>query len=194
MTMNVISRSKTRDGFGIAFAQCGRCAMPVTAIVQMHEATVDNWVAHAGNDVLTDTKAQLIAVLPKASKPSAPDHVDKGVARVFVQAEGARKRKELDNAGMAYRKTLDIGLKKFDATLKGTLYERIDALAARHDITTSVWLTSADVSFIHPRGHERGWDQIRRNFYEATMGALFSERTLKAVAPVKTVPSERSPV
>jgi hypothetical protein len=54
------------------------------------------------------------------------------------RAEGARKRKELDNAGMAYRKTLDIGLKKFDATLKGTLYERIDALAARHDITTAM--------------------------------------------------------
>jgi hypothetical protein len=30
------------------------------------------------------------------------------------------------------------GLKKFDATLKGTLYERIDALAARHDITTAM--------------------------------------------------------
>jgi len=138
MQMNVISRSKTRDDFGIAFAQCGRCAMPVTAIVQMHEATVDNWVANAGNDVLRDTKAQLIAVLPKASRPSAPDHVDKSVARVFVQAEGTRKRKELDNAGMAYRKTLDIGLKKFDATLKDTLYERIDALAARHDITTAM--------------------------------------------------------
>jgi hypothetical protein len=53
------------------------------------------------------------------------------------------------------------------------------------DLASSVWLTSADVSFIHPRGHERGWDQIRRNFYEANMGTLFSERTLKAVTPVK---------
>lgn len=41
-----------------------------------------------------------------------------------------------------------------------------------------VWLQSPDVSFIHPRGHERGWQEIRRNFYENTMGALFSERKL----------------
>jgi Domain of unknown function (DUF4145) len=183
MTMNVISRSKTRDGFGIAFAQCGRCAMPVTAIVQMHEATIDDWVAHAGDDVLTDTKAQLIAVLPKASRPSAPDHVDKGVARVFVQAEGARKRKELDNAGMAYRKTLDIGLKKFDATLKGTLYERIDALAARHDITTAMQEWAHQVRLI---GNDANHEEYEPKEADIEAIASFTETLLKYLFTLPT--------
>ncbi len=37
---------------------------------------------------------------------------------------------------------------------------------------------SEDVTFIHPRGHERGWKQVRENFHEKTMGANFSERKL----------------
>ena len=41
-----------------------------------------------------------------------------------------------------------------------------------------IWSTTKDVTFIHPRGHERGWEQVRRNFYEQTMGAFFSERKL----------------
>lgn len=41
-----------------------------------------------------------------------------------------------------------------------------------------VWLQSPDVSFIHPRGHERGWEEIKRNLYENIMGGLFSERKL----------------
>jgi hypothetical protein len=53
------------------------------------------------------------------------------------------------------------------------------------DLASSVWLTSPDVSFIHPRGHGRGWDEVVRNFYLATTGAHFSERTLKPVGPVK---------
>jgi hypothetical protein len=53
------------------------------------------------------------------------------------------------------------------------------------DLASSVWLTSPDVSFIHPRGYERGWDEVVRNFYRATMGAHFSERSLKPVGPVK---------
>jgi hypothetical protein len=43
----------------------------------------------------------------------------------------------------------------------------------------SVWATTADVSFIHPRGSESGWTAIRENFYVQTMGALFSTRTLR---------------
>ena len=44
-----------------------------------------------------------------------------------------------------------------------------------------LWLTSQDATFIHPRGHERGWGEIQRNFYEGTMGAFFTERKLVTI-------------
>ncbi|EEB4949091.1 DUF3225 domain-containing protein [Salmonella enterica] len=46
-----------------------------------------------------------------------------------------------------------------------------------------LFYVSPDTSFIHPRGHERGWSQIAENFYGATMGKTFSKRTLKLDAP-----------
>jgi ketosteroid isomerase-like protein len=41
-----------------------------------------------------------------------------------------------------------------------------------------IWSKTPDVSFIHPRGYERGWEQVKRNVYEKLMGETFSERKL----------------
>lgn len=46
-----------------------------------------------------------------------------------------------------------------------------------------LFYVSPETSFIHPRGHERGWPQIAENFYGTTMGKTFSKRTLKLDAP-----------
>ena len=46
------------------------------------------------------------------------------------------------------------------------------------DLASQVWSNSPDVTFIHPLGHEHGWDEVKRNFYQNTMEALFSERKL----------------
>ena len=46
------------------------------------------------------------------------------------------------------------------------------------DLASQVWAHSPEVSFIHPLGHEHGWEEIKRNFYQNTMEALFSERKL----------------
>lgn len=40
-----------------------------------------------------------------------------------------------------------------------------------------IWSHAPEVSFIHPRGTEKGFDQIVNNFYKTTMGT-FSEREL----------------
>lgn len=61
------------------------------------------------------------------------------------------------------------------------LIEKYAASLGQPDMAAAageVWLQSPHVSFIHPRGHERGWEEIQRNFYENTMGARFSERKL----------------
>lgn len=45
-------------------------------------------------------------------------------------------------------------------------------------LAAKVWSDSPDVSFIHPRGHERGWKAVKENVYENLMGKTFSERKL----------------
>lgn len=46
-------------------------------------------------------------------------------------------------------------------------------------IAEKVWDVSAGTTFIHPRGHERGWDEVRTNFYKKTMADMFSKRDLR---------------
>lgn len=50
---------------------------------------------------------------------------------------------------------------------------------ANATLASEIWSNTADVSFVHPRGHEHGWEAIRTNVYENTMRDLFSERKLK---------------
>jgi len=56
--------------------------------------------------------------------------------------------------------------------------------AADTALAAKVWSTTPDVSFIHPGGHEHGWEAIKSHIYEGVMGGLFSERklTVKDVA------------
>jgi len=51
-------------------------------------------------------------------------------------------------------------------------------------LAATIWSPTPDSTFIHPRGHERGWDEIARNFYGRTMGESFTKRTLKIVGDV----------
>lgn len=61
-------------------------------------------------------------------------------------------------------------------TVIETYAKSIDA--ADVTLASQIWLTESSVSFIHPRGHERGWEQVKTNFYQKTMGERFSERKL----------------
>ena len=44
------------------------------------------------------------------------------------------------------------------------------------DLAEEIWSQEPGVSFIHPRGHQRGWPEIRQNFYVDTMGRLPTRR------------------
>lgn len=43
-------------------------------------------------------------------------------------------------------------------------------------LAEEIWSQEPGVSFIHPRGHQRGWSEIRQNFYVDTMGRLPKRR------------------
>lgn len=64
------------------------------------------------------------------------------------------------------------------------LAEKIEAYrnsiihADEPSLAERVWLPGPDVSLIHPRGRESGWEQIRENFYGRIMAGLFSTREL----------------
>lgn len=46
-------------------------------------------------------------------------------------------------------------------------------------LAKTFWLTTDEVSFIHPRGHEKGWDGIKKGIYEM-FNNRFSQRDLKS--------------
>jgi len=70
---------------------------------------------------------------------------------------------------------------------KGADVEALKALIAKYaqsidavdtNLAAEVWLDSPDVSFIHPLGHEHGFEQVKANVYKRLMGGMFSERKL----------------
>lgn len=50
--------------------------------------------------------------------------------------------------------------------------------AADTTLASQIWWDSPEVSFIHPLGHEHGFDQVKANIYMHLMGETFSERKL----------------
>ena len=65
--------------------------------------------------------------------------------------------------------------------------EEIKSLVAKYtksiddadtNLASQIWWNSAKASFIHPLGHEHGFEQIKDNVYKRLMGGMFSERKL----------------
>ncbi|HKW63953.1 MAG TPA: aminopeptidase P N-terminal domain-containing protein [Candidatus Acidoferrum sp.] len=50
--------------------------------------------------------------------------------------------------------------------------------AADTNLASQIWWDSPEASFIHPLGHEHGFEQIKENVYKRLMGGMFSERKL----------------
>jgi Xaa-Pro aminopeptidase len=70
-----------------------------------------------------------------------------------------------------------------EAHAAGTIRSLIEKYAKSVDdadtaLAAQVWWNSPDVSFIHPLGHEHGFEQIKQNVYTRLMGEPFSERKL----------------
>jgi ketosteroid isomerase-like protein len=46
------------------------------------------------------------------------------------------------------------------------------------NLASHVWENSSEVSFIDPLSEEHGWEAIKSNFYQKTMGAMLTDRKL----------------
>jgi Xaa-Pro aminopeptidase len=106
--------------------------------------------------------------------PRNPDEIEK----IMAEAASARAKGEKSEAhsGVSSEET---------TTDSGAIRSLIDKYAKSIDaadttLAADVWLDSPDVSFIHPLGHEHGFEQIKQNVYTRLMGESFSERKLSA--------------
>jgi Xaa-Pro aminopeptidase len=104
--------------------------------------------------------------------PRDPDEIEK-----IMSAAAKERAKPEKTEGAENSHTLDDGpesaaVKSLIAKYAKSIDDADIALAAE------VWLDSPYVSFIHPLGHEHGFEQIKQNVYKHLMGETFSERKL----------------
>ena len=64
--------------------------------------------------------------------------------------------------------------------IKGLLETyKISINQADSTLGKKIFMTTSEINFIHPRGHEKGWEGIKKGIYEM-FGATFSRRDLKS--------------
>jgi ketosteroid isomerase-like protein len=79
---------------------------------------------------------------------------------------------------------IQVGVQTRDTTAEGDEIKRMIGKYAKSideantTLASQIWWDSPDVSFIHPLGHEHGFEQIKQNVYRHLMGDTFSERKL----------------
>jgi hypothetical protein len=141
------------------------------------------------DDIVEGPSNRILQIFPNQQAPKAPDHINAGLAKIFIQAEAARKRSEYHIAGMGLRKTLDVALKLFDPSIGGDLYKRIDSLAARHDITPAMQKWAHQIRLIgndaahEPEEPEKDDIDAMASFTETLLKYLF---TLPAEVQART--------
>src|SRR2546429_536714 len=121
------------------------------------------------DDVLvTDSGYQLLS----ERLPRDPDEIER------IMAEGAKPHATGEHA------SADCDLNASEGTETA---EEIKNLIAKYATSVSdadaalasqIWWNSPEASFIHPLGHEQGFEQIKQNVYTRLMGGMFSERKL----------------
>ncbi|HKW35007.1 MAG TPA: aminopeptidase P N-terminal domain-containing protein [Candidatus Acidoferrum sp.] len=122
------------------------------------------------DDVLiTDSSYKLLS----ERLPRNPDEIEKIMADARERhAHGHRPVGEDSNASPSSGAVEEI------MNLIAKYTKSIDA--ADPNLASQVWWDSPEASFIHPLGHEHGFEQIKENVYKRLMGGMFSKRKLSA--------------
>lgn len=164
---------------------CPRCRKPSGAAFlenphfQPHPA---NWelIPQMAGDV-TDHGWELFSYWPEVPKPQIPENIPPDVERIYLQAErNFPIEGNEEAAGTMYRKALDIGLKRIDSALSGTLAARIKKLSDCGKVTPEIATWSDCIRDIgNDAAHEdepitrQELDDLR-NFSDAVLRYLFS--------------------
>jgi Xaa-Pro aminopeptidase len=104
--------------------------------------------------------------------PRDPDEIEKIMADAATERARLPKNEGGGNARTVDERSESDAIKNLIAKYAKSVDDADTALAAE------IWLDSPDVSFIHPLGHEHGFEQIKQNVYKHLMGETFSERKL----------------
>lgn len=117
------------------------------------------------DDVLiTETGYELLS----KRLPRDPDEIEK----IMAAAAKERASGKGEESGEASADRAEI------RELIGKYTRSVDAADVK--LAAEVWLDSPGVTFIHPQGHEHGFEQIKQDIYQHLMGEVFSERKLTA--------------
>ncbi len=104
--------------------------------------------------------------------PRDPGEIEKIMAEAALVGTKGEKKEALGSVSPA-ETSADI------AVIRNLIEKYAKSVdAADTALAGEVWLDSPDVSFIHPLGHEHGFEQIKQNVYTRLMGEMFSERKL----------------
>lgn len=106
--------------------------------------------------------------------PREPDEIEK------IMAEAAAHRTASDVSGegggaSSSARNADADKSEITALLAKYAKSVDDADTA---LAAQIWLDSPEVSFIHPLGHDHGFEQIKQDIYTKIMGGLFTDRHL----------------
>jgi Xaa-Pro aminopeptidase len=97
------------------------------------------------------------------------------IERIMAEAAKDRARKANNSTGPDSNTVDNVA----ETEIKNLIVKYAKSIDdADTNLASQVWLDSPEVSFIHPLGHEHGFEQIKQNVYKHLMGDTFSERKL----------------
>ena len=114
---------------------------------------------------------------PELPKSEAPEFLPPDVERSYLQAESNFSTAGNEEAaGMMYRKALDVGLKKIDPSLTGTLGSKIKSLAKTGKLTSDIaeW-----AGHVRDLGNDAAHEEVAITRDELKDLRSFSEMTLR---------------
>jgi hypothetical protein len=123
------------EGQAVAHLSCPRCHMPSGAHLKI-KADADanrlafNQLMNYSGDPTEYAGWEIVGFWPASPAPEIPEYLPPDIERIYLQGERNFPFDGNEEAdGAMYRKALDIGLKKIDPNLTGTLGNKIKVLA-----------------------------------------------------------------